>query len=218
MHKSQCMHQVRRYNQTRSIPTTACDDEVTTPAGPHPVAHSSAPKRASPPRIPDSAPIHPANTVDSTGANTPIVSWETEDTVYWCAIQATHPEQLMTVVETSHYDQIKTLPDAGVPKSFWKAMKDPRWAKAIDTELTKFEVNSCFNIVPFTGQHLVTMMWLFSVKNDGTKKARLVGRGDKMIPSVDFVAPSGSATPFSRLDAVSTLVPSCSQPRLSVTS
>jgi hypothetical protein len=32
------------------------------------------------------------------------------------------------------------------------------------------------------------------------------------------VAPSGTATPFSRLDAVSTLVPSCSQPRLSVTS
>ena len=30
------------------------------------------------------------------------------------------------------------------------------------------------------------MMWLFSVKNDGTKKARLVGRGGKMIPNVDF--------------------------------
>ena len=30
------------------------------------------------------------------------------------------------------------------------------------------------------------MMRLFSVKNDGTKKARLVGRGDKMIPNVDF--------------------------------
>ena len=30
------------------------------------------------------------------------------------------------------------------------------------------------------------MMWLFSAKNDGTKKARLVGRGDKMIPNVDF--------------------------------
>ena len=32
------------------------------------------------------------------------------------------------------------------------------------------------------------------------------------------VAPSGSASPFSRLDAVSTFVSSCSQPRLSVTS
>jgi hypothetical protein len=30
------------------------------------------------------------------------------------------------------------------------------------------------------------MMWLFSIKTDGTKKARLVGRGDLMIPWVDF--------------------------------
>ena len=170
-------HSMRRRSGTNT---------VTTPAGPHPGAHSGAPKRASPPRIPDSAPIHPANTVDSIGANTSIVSWETEDAVYWYAIQATYPEQLMTVVETSHYDQIKTLPDTGFPKSFWRAMKDPPWAKAIDTELMKFEVNSCFNIVPFTGQHLVPMMWLFSVKNDGTKKARLVDRGDKIIPNVDF--------------------------------
>ena len=28
VHKSPCMHQVRRHNQTRSTPTTACDDEV----------------------------------------------------------------------------------------------------------------------------------------------------------------------------------------------
>jgi hypothetical protein len=39
-----------------------------------------------------------------------------------------------------------------------------------------------------------------------------------MIAFRNAVAPSGSATPFSRLDAVSTLAPSCSQPRLSVTS
>ena len=30
------------------------------------------------------------------------------------------------------------------------------------------------------------MMWLFSIKTDGTKKARLVGRGDIMIPLVNF--------------------------------
>ena len=123
---------------------------------------------------------------DSVGINTPIVSWETDDAVYWYSMQTRHPESFLTVVETSHYDQIKLVPDPGVPKSFWKAMKDPPWAKAIDTELTKFETNNCFLIVPYTGQHLVPMMWLFSVKNDGTKKARLVGRGDKMIPNVDF--------------------------------
>jgi hypothetical protein len=30
------------------------------------------------------------------------------------------------------------------------------------------------------------MMWLFNIKTDGTRKARLVGRGDMMIPRVDF--------------------------------
>ena len=47
---------------------------VTTPADPQPVTHSGAPKRASLPYIPNGAPIHPANTVDSICATTPIVS------------------------------------------------------------------------------------------------------------------------------------------------
>jgi hypothetical protein len=40
-----------------------------------------------------------------------------------------------------------------------------------------FEVNKCLAEVPFVNQHLVPMMWLFSVKT---------GRGDMMIPWVDF--------------------------------
>ena len=38
----------------------------------------------------------------------------------------------------------------------------------------------------FDGQHLVPMKWIFSIKTDGTYKARLVGWGDLMIPWVDF--------------------------------
>jgi hypothetical protein len=30
------------------------------------------------------------------------------------------------------------------------------------------------------------MMWLFNIKTDGTHKARLVVRGDQMIPYIDF--------------------------------
>jgi Reverse transcriptase (RNA-dependent DNA polymerase) len=30
------------------------------------------------------------------------------------------------------------------------------------------------------------MMWLFNIKTDGTKKTRLVGRGDRMISFIDF--------------------------------
>ena len=42
-------------------------------------------------------------------------------------------------------------------------------------------LNKCLAEVPFTGQHLVHIIWLFNVKTDGKKKARLVGRGDIMI-------------------------------------
>ena len=75
-------------------------------------------------------------------------------------------------------------PEPHVPKDFWKAMAIPEWNKAIDTELIKTELNNCLQYVPDTGQHLVPMMWLFSIKTDGTRKARLVGRGDLMIPLV----------------------------------
>ena len=34
--------------------------------------------------------------------------------------------------------------------------------------------------------HLVPMKWIFSIKTDGTYKARLVGRGDLMLPWIDF--------------------------------
>ena len=65
-------------------------------------------------------------------------------------------------------------------------MRDPQWAVAIDKELTKFEKNLCLQIVPYNGQHRVPKMWTFTIKTDGTKKARLVGRGDLMIPNIDF--------------------------------
>jgi hypothetical protein len=65
-------------------------------------------------------------------------------------------------------------------------MAIPEWNKAIDTELTKFETDNRSQFLPDTGQHLVPMMWEFNIKTDGTKKARLIGRGDMMIPLVDF--------------------------------
>jgi hypothetical protein len=65
-------------------------------------------------------------------------------------------------------------------------MAIPEWNKAIDSKLTKFGTNNRFQYVPDTGQHQVPIMWLFSIKTDGTKTASLVGRSDMMIPLVDF--------------------------------
>jgi hypothetical protein len=94
--------------------------------------------------------------------------------------------QRQFVIETSHFLSLDVAPELHVPKDFWKAMAIPEWNKAIDTQLTTFEINNCFQYVPDTGQHQVPMMRLFSIKTDGTKKARLVGRGDMMISLVDF--------------------------------
>ena len=68
----------------------------------------------------------------------------------------------------------------------------PLWAKAISTELEKFRAHNCLLLAHFTGQHLVPMKWIFSIKTDGTYKARLVGRGDLMIPWIDFNPKEGS--------------------------
>jgi Reverse transcriptase (RNA-dependent DNA polymerase) len=105
---------------------------------------------------------------------------------YWFNYLSPNYEYSLSSVETQHFTLTVTAKDDTVPKSFWQAMKDPEWAAAIDKERDKFEVNKCLAEVPFVNQHLVPMMWLFSIKTDGTKKARLVGRGDMMIPWVDF--------------------------------
>ena len=95
------------------------------------------------------------------------------------------------VLETQHWRSTKLLcalevRDPRVPTSYDKAVILPLWTAAITTELGKFRDHNCLVMTPFTGQHLVPMKWLFSIKTDGTYKARLVGRGDLMIPWVDF--------------------------------
>ena len=105
---------------------------------------------------------------------------------YWYNYQTKNPEYPLTMVETSHWLLAADIKEPTVPKSFFQAMKDPEWAAAVNKERSKFELNDCLAEVPYTNQHLVPMMWLFSIKTDGTKKARLVGRGDMMIPWVDF--------------------------------
>ena len=135
--------------------------------------------------VPEMVPPVPID-IDSLGINTPCQSVENDDAVYWYSTSVKNHEHRLSVLETSHHKTLFEPADPMIPKSYWKAMAIPEWAAAIDTELKKFEKNSCLHVVPYTDQHLVPMMWLFSIKTDGTKKARLVGRGDMMIPMVDF--------------------------------
>jgi hypothetical protein len=106
--------------------------------------------------------------------------------VYWYSTFVDTHEYPLRQVETSHFSLAVKIKDPDVPKSFWEAMKLPEWEAAINKERGKFEVNNCLEEVPYLNQHLVPMMWLFNIKTDGTKKARLVGRGDMMIPWIDY--------------------------------
>lgn len=106
--------------------------------------------------------------------------------LYWHNFSVDSPDQIIALLESSH--TILAMPsfDHRVPRSYLKAVTEPPWKAAINLELDKFKKNDCFLIVPNIGQHLVPMMWTFTIKTDGTYKARLVGRGDLMIPGLDF--------------------------------
>ena len=156
-----------------------------------PAAPEPAPASPTPEHLPDIThesytAINDSNHLDS-NIGTDIVPVH-PDAVYWynTFVDENSHEYFYSMVETTHVTRSIAIKEPDVPKTFWAAMRQPEWAAAINKERGKFELNNCLAEVPFTGQHLVPMMWLFNVKTDGTKKARLVGRGDKMIPGIDF--------------------------------
>lgn len=177
------------------IPDTAPPVPSTHSSPPvHPVEHTDTP-------VP--APVVPCTNSGVQRADTPptiiptIKEWhkpsnsfvnltEPDLPVYWYNFQTENSEYPLSMVESNHYLLTTQIKDPSIPKTFYQAIKDPDWATAVNTERSKFELNNCLAEVPDTGQHLVPMMWLFSIKTDGTKKARLVGRGDMMIPWIDF--------------------------------
>ena len=107
--------------------------------------------------------------------------------VYWYNFHIKNDTYPLIMCETQHnMFALSPVRDPNCPRTYEQAMRIPSWAAAIDKELTKFETNNCLSYVPYNGQHLVPMMWLFNIKTDGTHKARLVGRGDLMKAYVDF--------------------------------
>ena len=96
------------------------------------------------------------------------------------------PDHMLMIIKAHHNLLAVPSSDRRIPRSFYKAMRHPLWFAAIMVELNKFAKNICFVLIPFIGQHLIPMMWLFSIKTDDTYKARLVGRGDLMLAGVDY--------------------------------
>ena len=114
---------------------------------------------------------------------------------YLSDLTCPHPSYLQTVSNNAHYKAIhyffkaKTIPDPSIPKTFPAAIILPEWKEAIDIERDNFEKFSSLEIVE-RPQHeklfFIPLMWLFNIKTDGRKKARLVGCGHLMKPGRDF--------------------------------
>ena len=164
-------------NTTNDYPLDS--DFVSTTSEP-PSDYVASPPPEPPPRDTEPTPVPPAPNESPPAFLHP---GPDTDAVYW--YQFRNEFQLAEQLPSVFMKAVKVI-DARVPKTFREAIKDPIWAAAIDKELTKFEVNHCLHVVPYEGQHKVPMMWLFNIKTDGTHKARLVVRGDQMIPYVDF--------------------------------
>ena len=108
---------------------------------------------------------------------------EVGNVLYWYNIQHKDGDMKLVMVETMHRDCIEQMlymevRDPRVPSSYDEAILMPMWKEAICVELEKFKKHNCLLLMHFDGQHLVPMKWIFSIKTDGTYKARLVGRGD----------------------------------------
>ena len=65
-------------------------------------------------------------------------------------------------------------------------MTIPEWCKAIETELETERTHNSFIMAIYDGQHLVPIKWILFIKTDETYKARLVGRGDLMLPWINL--------------------------------
>ena len=109
---------------------------------------------------------------------------EAGNPLYWYHLADHDPAKMIEILQAFHHVLVMPSFDKRIPRSFVKAMLDPLWRAAILIEIGKFSKNEA--LVPYINQHLVPMMWLFAIKTDGTYKARLVGRGDLMIPGIDF--------------------------------
>jgi hypothetical protein len=167
------------------------------PPGTPPVPPATTPQALSDPLVPLEPPLPPRPPEpDPDDDPTPVLHPELYPDVehlddmgnplYWYQLADHDPVHMIAMIQTYHHLLAMPAFDKRVPRTFLKAMQDPTWRTAVSLEIGKFSKNNCFVTVPYEGQHLVPMMWLFTIKTDGTYKARLVGRGDLMLAGVDY--------------------------------
>ena len=109
--------------------------------------------------------------------------------IYWSTLTSEILHTDVVHVNHVHYDHLLSMfnmETSKLPSSFREAFAQPRWRPAIDKEQHNFIDNTCMAWVKDVGQRRVFMKWLFSIKADLSLKARLVARGDRCKPHIDF--------------------------------
>ena len=78
------------------------------------------------------------------------------------------------------YDKEKDIYSSDkTPKSYIEAMKDLNWQEAIQKEIDAWKRLNVFELVPKVNKTtIVPTKWLFTIKNDGSLKARVVAAGN----------------------------------------
>ena len=98
-------------------------------------------------------------------------------------------------VEHNHYEmfahalrinRMNYKDDPSIPRFFYQAMQHQPWIVSVNKEQTNLEKHCTFWIEDDTGQPRIPLMWIFEIKDDGTLKSRLVGRGDMMKAGVHY--------------------------------
>ena len=110
--------------------------------------------------------------------------------VYWNTVTGDRSNTPIITVKDINYHVLMSSYNAAInttlPKNFADAFGQTKWQAPIAKELNNFIENNCFQWTEDTGQRRLSMMWLFNVKADGTLKARLVARGDRAKPGLDY--------------------------------
>lgn len=117
----------------------------------------------------------------------------TQEVVYWNLLSGDQSDEyfnhFLAKVETSHYSLFAVTKD-NIPKSYDQALAHPdkKWTRAVEKEQTKFESNCTLKWVPYKGQHLNRINWVFNEKDDSahTAKGRMVLDGSRMLAGRDY--------------------------------
>ena len=101
-----------------------------------------------------------------------------------------------------------------MPRHFKEAWANPEWREAINSELDSHNQNNTWIEAKLPkGKQLVSTKWVFTVKGDGRKKARLVARGFSQIQGIDY---SFTFSPTLRIESLRILLSAASARNMSV--